>query len=138
MAEDIQSLLHNISILDDEEEDLVITKSWVEESVKKVKNCFLGKMLIHKPYRIEGMKAVFRKIWRLESSLTIQDVGDHMFVFQFEDDLEKDRVLMKQPWAFNKSLLLLQEFDGMCFPKDVEMYWCPFWMQVHGLPIGLM
>ena len=35
-------------------------------------------------------------------------------------------------------MIVLQEFDGMTFPEEVNMDWCPFWIQIHGLPLGLM
>ena len=52
--------------------------------------------------------------------------------------MEKDRVLQKQPLSFNKSLLILQEINGDVKPKEVNMDWCPFTVQVHGLPLGMM
>ena len=67
-----------------------------------------------------------------------QRVGDRYYVFHFENAMKKDRVLLRQLWSFNKSLLVLQEFDGMASPKELNMDWCPFWIQIHGLPLGLM
>ena len=52
--------------------------------------------------------------------------------------MEKERVMMRQPWSFNKSLLVLQDFEGSIKPEEVNLKWCPFWVQVHGLPLGLM
>ncbi|XVF58147.1 hypothetical protein PTKIN_Ptkin07bG0039800 [Pterospermum kingtungense] len=107
MAEEIQSLMNNFSLEGEDEKDIVLDKSRVEESVK-------------------------------ESGLNIQDMGHHVFFFQFEDILERDRVLIKQPWAFNKSLLVLQEFDGLKAVGDLVFHHCPFWVQIIGLPCGLM
>ena len=59
-------------------------------------------------------------------------------VFQFNNGLAKDRVLQKHPWSFSRSLLVLQEFDGYVKPEDVNMDWCTFRVQIHGLPLGLM
>ncbi|XVF74360.1 hypothetical protein PTKIN_Ptkin13bG0104400 [Pterospermum kingtungense] len=53
MAKEIQSLLHKFSSDEEGEEDLVLEKSWVEESAKEVKNCLVGKLIIPKPYLIE-------------------------------------------------------------------------------------
>ena len=51
---------------------------------------------------------------------------------------EKDKVWVRQSWSFNKALIVLVDFDGYSSPSDVNMDWCPFWVQVHGLPLGLM
>ncbi|OMP09047.1 Zinc knuckle CX2CX4HX4C [Corchorus olitorius] len=40
-------------------------------------------------------------------------------MFQFEDEAERDRVLVTQPWHFNKVLLVLKEYDGVERPEDV-------------------
>ena len=33
---------------------------------------------------------------------------------------------------------MLQDFEGSIKPKEVNLKWCPFLVQVHGLPLGLM
>ena len=45
---------------------------------------------------------------------------------------------MRQPWSFNKSLLVLGNFAGHEKSEEVNLQWCPFWVQIHGLPLGLM
>ena len=54
------------------------------------------------------------------------------------DLLEKDRVIQKQPWSFDKSLLVMKVFDGHSKLEAVNLSWCSFWVQAHGLPLGLM
>ena len=70
--------------------------------------------------------------------MVIKEAGVKVFVFQFEDFVEKDMVLVRQPWSFNKSVIVLNEFDGLFSLDDVNMKWYPFWIQIHGLPLGLM
>ena len=52
--------------------------------------------------------------------------------------MEKDRVFQKQPWSFNKSLLVLNEFDGHTHLDIVNMDWCTFNVQIHVLPLDMM
>ena len=40
--------------------------------------------------------------------------------------------------SFIKSLHVLKDFDGISVPESVKMEWCPFWLQIHGLPLRLM
>ena len=45
---------------------------------------------------------------------------------------------MRQPWFFNKSLLVLAPFDGKSKLEEVNLQCCSFWIQIHGLPLGMM
>ena len=65
-------------------------------------------------------------------------MGYKVFIFQFDDEYEKDRLLVRQPWSFNKSLLMLKEFDDYSSLENVNLDWRPFWIQIHRLPIALM
>ena len=40
--------------------------------------------------------------------------------------------------SFIKSLHVLKDFDGISVPESVKMEWCPFRVQIHGLPLRLM
>ena len=87
---------------------------------------------------MEAMKMVFVKLWRIKAGISIREVGERLFIFQFEDEVEKDCILQKQPWSFNKSLLVLKEITCDLRLEEVNMDWCPFTVQVHGLPLGLI
>ncbi|XWS58862.1 hypothetical protein CRYUN_Cryun08bG0071400 [Craigia yunnanensis] len=67
------------------------------------------------------MKTVLYKIWKLSSGLVIKEVGDRVVVFQFANIAEKDMVLVRQPWSFNKSLIVMKELDGFFSPDIVNM-----------------
>ena len=74
------------------------------------------------------MKTVIYKIWKLSFGLVIKEVGDRVFVFQFDDIVEKDRVFVRQPWSFNKSLIVMKALDSFFSLDIVNMEWCPFWI----------
>ena len=47
-------------------------------------------------------------------------------------------MLFKDNHGFNKSFLVIREFDGLSKLEEVSMEWCLFWVQIHSLPLGLM
>ena len=59
--------------------------------------CLPGKILLRLAVNIEAMKNVFLKIWKIKFGLTIREVGEKLFLFLFENDLEKYKVFQKQP-----------------------------------------
>lgn len=113
MADEIDDMCQKLSLHDDgDDEEVQIAQDWVEEATNAGKNCLVWRFLIHINFNTDTMKTVLFKAWRLKHELEISAIGGNRFVFQFSDEVEKDRVLVRQPWSYNKSLLVLQEFDG--------------------------
>ncbi|XVE83661.1 hypothetical protein DITRI_Ditri16bG0104600 [Diplodiscus trichospermus] len=57
---------------------------------------------------------------------------------QFISEGDKERVLYKQPWAFNKFLLILKDYDDQQSPDEIDLNFCPFWIRIHNLPTPFM
>ncbi|XVF20671.1 hypothetical protein REPUB_Repub12eG0021900 [Reevesia pubescens] len=138
MEEDLSEIWKKFSLKDEEEQAVIIEQEWVEETLEMGKSCLLGKLLSRRNTNLEAMKAVFSKLWRTQSGLQIKEVGEKLFLFKFKDEVEKDRVLVNQPWSFNKALMVFRDFDGLVETRAINMEWCPFWVQIHGLPLGMM
>lgn len=84
------------------------------------------------------MRNILVRAWRLEGDINITEVGDHIFIFQFDSKMDRNKVLLKKPWSYNKSPLVLNNYDASKAEELVDLDWCPFWVQVHGLPLGMM
>lgn len=50
-----------------------------------------------KPYTQEAFKATMRKIWRRAKSIWVHEVDLNIVMFEFEDRLDKERVLRESP-----------------------------------------
>ncbi|XVE96221.1 hypothetical protein REPUB_Repub02eG0203000 [Reevesia pubescens] len=87
---------------------------------------------------VEAMNAVLSKVWKVSSLLVTREVGEKRFLFHFNDTRDRDRVFVQQPWMFNRALLVFQELDGMKKSDELDLSRVSFWVQIHGLPLGLM
>ncbi|OMO90520.1 reverse transcriptase [Corchorus capsularis] len=138
VGEALTNMCSQLSLQEGEKEKVVIDNSWVDgEDGNVVRHYLLGKLMLKKPVNVEGLRNVMYQAWRLEGDLIVQEVGVRLFLFQFEDPLEKDRVLVSQPWSFKKVLLVLKEYDGVLPPESVQFNKCPFWVRVFDLPLRL-
>ena len=108
MDSELENLWNKLSLSEEEKREVVIEKSSVEETSKGRKNCLIGKLLSKRMVNIEAMRNVLYKVWKLEAGLVIKEVGDRIYVFQFEAEHEKDRILIRQPWSFNKALIMFK------------------------------
>lgn len=70
--------------------------------------------------------------------MSIKEVDDNMYLFQFFHPRDMERVLKKGPWSFDGHLLVLGILQQGSTPKSVSLNHIPFWVQVHDVPIGCM
>ena len=113
----LEELWNKFSLTEYEKSKVLIDKAQIEEIIDARKNCFIGKLLTKRVINLEAMKSILYKIWKLVSGLDIKEDSDKVYVFQFNDEAEKDRVLVNQSWSFNKSLIVMKEFDKKNFTK---------------------
>ena len=138
MDEKLAEMWSKLSLMEKEQVDIIIEKEQVEDTSSMGKDCLLENVMSNKMVNLEAMRNVFMKIQKLKYGGTVHEVGERLFIFHFKDQTEKDRVFRKQPWSFNKALIVLQEVDGHSNIKAANMDWCLFRVQIHGLPLGLM
>ncbi|KAK6122598.1 hypothetical protein DH2020_043655 [Rehmannia glutinosa] len=132
--EEVCGRWRNLTITEAEQEEIGIGDSLVEEGKSLVRKGLIGKLLTKHPYNITSFKASIPRLWRILGQFEIVDVAQDTFFFIFGDQNEMERVLDFEPWTFNRSLLVLQEFEGLNF-KDVSTpSHTRFWIQVHNLP----
>ena len=92
MEIELEDLWNNLSLTKDEQHKIVIDKNWVEEVAHAMRNYLIGKMILKRAVNLEAMKTILQEVWKLAFGLVIKEVGDKVFVFQFEDSIEKDRI----------------------------------------------
>ncbi|KAM5551537.1 hypothetical protein ABKV19_026400 [Rosa sericea] len=83
-----------------------------------------------------GFKGTISTIWHLRSGLTIQEAGER-FVFQFENESVRNRILHGGPWFYRNTMLVVGEYDGLCPPEMVALNMMETWVVVRGLPLAL-
>ena len=83
MSDSLEEMWSHLSLIDEEQTDVLVEKEWVNDASKISKRSLLGKLLIRKPMNVEVMKIVFMKIWKISSSLTIREVGERLSLFNF-------------------------------------------------------
>ena len=65
-------------------------------------------------------------------------MGNHILVFVFENELDANRVLLGEPWCFDKYLVVLRRYKDDSSLRRLHFDTTKFWVQVHGLPVCRM
>ncbi|EOX93205.1 Uncharacterized protein TCM_002043 [Theobroma cacao] len=71
--------------------------------------------------------------------LTVNVIEDNKFLFAFSLKGDYDRVIKGNPWCFDRSLLVLKEFEeDLMDPEEIKFMKEELWIQVTGILLKLM
>ena len=65
-------------------------------------------------------------------------MGNHILLIVFENQEDVNRVLLSEPWTFDKHLVVVQKYEKNTLIQDVSFVKTSFWVQVYDVPIRYM
>ncbi|KAL8524893.1 hypothetical protein ACS0TY_014497 [Phlomoides rotata] len=74
--------------------------------------CLIEKVLTNKPFNAYGLLETMKKAMNPLMGFTAREIGKNLFSFQFRTISDMRSVLSREPWTFDKNILMLQELDG--------------------------
>ena len=78
--------------------------------------------------------STMKNIWAVINGVDITNVGRNLYQIQFYHWRDKQKVLLGQPWHFDKFPLLLEEFDKVVKPSDLVIFKLPLWARFYDIP----
>ena len=135
MTEELEVLWKKLSFMEEEDEGIEIDSSSTRTAKEIGKNCALMKVISHKSISLDALRKNMRMLWKPNKGVQISEVEDELFLVEFSDGKDKKKVLDMCPWSYEKQLVLLQEFDGVLSPKEIDLKWAPFWIHIFNLPL---
>lgn len=76
--------------------------------------------------------------WNVAGDVRFQKIGIDRILVQFGNSVEKDRVMARGPWSFDKNLVVLRKLVEDEDPNQVCLDECYFYIHTIGLPMLLM
>uniref|UniRef100_A0A2N9FWN1 DUF4283 domain-containing protein n=1 Tax=Fagus sylvatica TaxID=28930 RepID=A0A2N9FWN1_FAGSY len=80
-------------------------------TTKQPKSYLAAKFLTRRALNAEAVARTFTPLWRTDHGFTIRDMNENRLVFIFEDEADRERVMMGEPWAYDKHLVVLQRIE---------------------------
>ncbi|MBA0645890.1 hypothetical protein Goklo_013921, partial [Gossypium klotzschianum] len=77
-------------------------------------------------------------LWHPHGRISISDLGEKGYLFEFYYAIDINRVIDGNPWTFNKHILVLYKQKSGEDPLRVPLYSVNYWVQIHDLMMGLM
>jgi len=97
-----------------------------------------AKFFTKRALNMEAIAKTFKLIWRSRKGFEVRDMGNHLVLFAFKDETDVAKVLMGEPWSFDKHLVALQETKRGEAIQSLEFDSTCFWVQIHDFPVGCM
>uniref|UniRef100_A0A2N9GDB5 Reverse transcriptase domain-containing protein n=1 Tax=Fagus sylvatica TaxID=28930 RepID=A0A2N9GDB5_FAGSY len=131
--ESLEGLWEKFSLSEHESQkvDLVST-------ITQPKSFLAAKFLTRRVLNVESVARTLKALWRTDHGFTIRDMNDNKLVFVFDDDADRERVMLGEPWAYDKYLIILQRIEEDEAIEEVIFTETSFWVQLHGIPVRRM
>ena len=129
--DDLATRWKTLSLSDKESKTLALTKNNQSEEYVLV-----AKFFTRRNVSIDAVAKTFRSLWRTSNDFRIRDAGDNHLLFVFELESDMIKVLMGEPWSFDRHLVVLKRYDGITPMEEADFSKTKFWVQVHNLPFS--
>jgi len=138
MSEGNGNTVEGFPLSEKEQREIVVEESAIQELCNKGSLCLVGRLGVRKKLNKEAFKTVLQRIWRPSGRLVVKEIRADLWLFEFSEDRDKQKVLAGRPWSYDRTLLILNEFDGKISPSQMDFSSSPIWVQVHDMPLGCM
>lgn len=135
MEEELSVMWGKFSLREEEQAGVSLETSEIVPLVTRGKDCLVGKLLADRIVPREYFKAPLRRAWRTAGAVTINVIGENMFIAEFEHASDKSRIMEGKPWLFDGNLVSLAEFDGLTPPSDMNFDMASFWVRMYNMPL---
>ncbi|WCJ29837.1 hypothetical protein M5689_011441 [Euphorbia peplus] len=130
-------MMTKITLTENEEEVVNLNPAHAHKLFEPPKPSLIDKVLSNKPLNLTAMANAFTMGWKIKD-FQVKELGNELFVCEFETRKEQDRILHEGPCHFDKKLVILQELFDDEIPLEIRMKECDFWIRVINLPLNLI
>jgi hypothetical protein len=95
----------------------------------------VAKFFTRRAINVEVVTRTFKPLWRTERGFSARDLGDNLMLLEFEEAADLERVLLYEPWSFDKYLVAFHRLKDEIDPRTLVFNQATFWVQIHNLPI---
>ncbi|XP_042944695.1 uncharacterized protein LOC122278581 [Carya illinoinensis] len=136
--EKLSKLWEGLNLTEIEEEPITVAAQDIMAATQRGKNCLLAKVITERYSNKEAFHSTMTQVWRNEGGMTFTEIGESSFMLEFENGIDKQKILQGRPWNFDRNLIGIQDIDSSLPPSEVSFSHEPFWVQIHNVPFAGM
>ncbi|KAL8484903.1 hypothetical protein ACS0TY_027267 [Phlomoides rotata] len=120
---------------DNEEEEVLRLVFGEVTSVKSSSRCLIEKVLSRKAFNAFGFLEAMKRVMAPARGFTAREIDKNLFLFQFNSEADMRTVLNREPWLFEKNVVILKELGSGEQPSSIALCMTPLWVRVYDLPM---
>lgn len=118
-----------------EKAEVILPNSSLDYMVNYSNSCLIFRLFTRKFYNKDAFKSIMRTVWNPVKGVKFFYLGEKLFLAQFTEQSDKERVFLYSPRSFDKHLVLLTEYVGDLQPSSISLNLASFWIWFYDLPL---
>lgn len=106
MVDEITLKVSNIKISSDENRYIDLDEGINTDTGPDLAVALVGKVLTMRTYNFEAVKRMLHQIWAISNGALFRTIENELFVVQFANLRDKNKVLVGRLWTFYQHLLM--------------------------------
>jgi hypothetical protein len=98
---------------------ITVADQEIEKLERKGARCLVGCIIAKKQINKDALGSLMTNLWKVKGRVVFKELQENMGLFEFSEGDVKRRVLDGRPWLFDRSLIVLQDFDGTTQPGQL-------------------
>ena len=98
------------------------------DTLQQPEHILAAKFLTSHVLNMDAVARTFKPLWKTKQSFTVQDLGGNKVAFVFENAMDLERVLVNEPWTYDKFLVVFQRVQGDEPIQDSMFSHTSFWV----------
>ncbi|KAJ4832302.1 hypothetical protein Tsubulata_008643 [Turnera subulata] len=118
----------------DDDNTLVIRLRPTQPPAPKPSLILIGKLWSEKNFNCKTLMQTMSSLWLAKKGLQVSELEKNLFMFKFMDERDKTKILLGEPWHFDRYVLVLQAIEGNKQPSSINLHHTLFGIQIFDLP----
>lgn len=127
-----------IKITEAEEGKATFKSTMKSKGERIVAGCLVEKVVTNKSVNKEGLRIALQQAWQNKKEVKVESLGDNVFMFKFEAEVDKRTALTGGPWHLARALIVFIEPKGIGNIARQSFTYVSFWVQLQNVPIICM
>lgn len=134
----LEELWKRFKLSEEERGVLVVEAHDVAVSKQQAKFSILFKLQTNRDFNKDAFKSTCANLWHASHGVNIKEVGQNLFLAIFVSKEHLEVVFDKDPWSFDKKLILMKRFCRDVNLAKVTFTHSAFWILIFNIPIKSM